>query len=86
MKLDFYRQIFKKSSNIKFQGNSSSNILGVPSEGPKDTIMLTAALRSCTKAPKTSGSGNTVMKHSPSAVITPEKGLLFLKLKFAWKK
>ena len=57
--------------NVQFQGQR---------------VKLTAAFRNFAKAPKTRGTGNFVMKHSPYAVFTSEMGLLFLKFKFSWKK
>jgi hypothetical protein len=55
-------------------------------EGRTDTINLTATFCRFAKAPKTIGPENIVTKHFLSTVITPEMGLLFLKLKFDSKK
>jgi len=49
-------------------------------------VKLTASFRNFAKALNTIGPGNIVMKHTPSAVIASEMGLIFLKQKFSWKK
>jgi len=55
MKLEFSRQIFKKSSNIKFHENSSSVSRVLPcdqTDGLKNMKKLIVAFRKFAKAPK----------------------------------
>ena len=55
MKLEFFRQLFRKYSNIKFHENPSSRSRVVPcrqTDGPKTDIMqLIVALRNFAKVP-----------------------------------
>ena len=52
MKLEFYRQIFEKSSNIKVHENSSSWRRVVHADGRTDVTMLIVAFRNFADAPK----------------------------------
>jgi len=55
MKLEFYRRIFEKYSNIKFRANTSSGCRVVSrgeTDGRKDKTKLIVAFRNFAKAPK----------------------------------
>jgi len=54
MKLEFSRQIFEKSPNIKFHENSSSvsRVVSMWSDGRTDMTKLIVAFRNFAKAPK----------------------------------
>ena len=69
MKLKLSRQIFEKSSNIKFHANPSSGSRFVPcgqtdrrKDGRKDMTEVTVAFRNFANAPKTCTATDKVIK------------------------
>jgi hypothetical protein len=71
MKLEFSRQTFKKSSNIKFHENPSSGSRVVPANLQTDMMKLTVAFRNFANAPNTLHHSNIVhLKVHPLLPLT----------------
>jgi len=83
MKLEFSRQIFEKSSNIKFHENPSS---GSRINGRTDRNLI-VAFRNFTNSPKNSKTGIiTLMTHVPNFLLTGGGGREESAKALIWRK